>query len=621
MNEKEVTQQKDNQIFRLQKEIEKLKKSIKTQRYGLVWADVPEAFEDDIENKLPVLEEVPKLAIKNKDGKPTHILIEGDNYHALTCLNYTHKGKIDVIYIDPPYNTGEDGFRYRDKRFIDKYPDGTEVPKDHPFRHSYWLSFIRKRLELARTLLAEKGVIIVHVDENEIYNLGLLMNEVYEEKNSLGVVVWNKMNPKGDALGVSAMHEYVLCYAKNKQEFLLQENTLLKKKENAEKILQKAKVLYSKLGKRTVPESIKEVIRPFNYSKDKIKEFEVEYTLELINTEFQSWLSKQPFSGGEKAYKFIDEKGEVYRGVSMAWPNKEKAPDDYFIPLIHPITGKKCPVPKRGWRNPPTTMKSLLDKGMVLFGEDENKQPERKYLLKENLFENTTSIFNYAGSDDELLEMLEIDFPYAKPANVGKHFISSIHPNPQIVLDFFAGSGTTAQAVMELNEDDKKERQFILVTNDENKIMTEVCKPRLERIINGHKTYEPLGGSVKYYKTGFVGKHNILDADDKDKLQFAYHAGEMLSIAENTLDLNEKTEYWQIFESKDRYTAVYFKEEYEELDDFIRKVKKLNKPVSVYIFSWEDDSYIDDFEDNGSIIVKTIPQPILEIYKQIYNLL
>ncbi len=621
MTEKEIRQQKDNQILRLQKEVEKLKKSIKTQKYGLVWADVPEAFEDDVENKLPVLEEVPKLAIKSKDKKPTHILIEGDNYHALTCLNYTHKGKVDVVYIDPPYNTGEDGFRYRDKRFIDKYPDGSEVPKDHPFRHSYWLSFMRKRLELSRTLLSEKGVIIVHIDENEILNLGLLMDEVFEEKNSLGVVVWNKMNPKGDALGVSAMHEYVLSYAKNKNEFLLQKNTLLKRKENAVKILQKAKTLFSKLGKRTVPESIKEVVRPFNYSKDKIKEFEVEYTLELVNTEFQSWLSKQPFSGGEKAYKHIDESGEVYRGVSMAWPNKETAPDDYFIPLVHPTTKKKCPIPKRGWRNPPETMKSLLLKGMILFGKDETKQPERKYLLKENLYENTTSIFNYAGSDDSLLEMLEIDFPYAKPVNVGKHFISAIHPDPKIVLDFFAGSGTTAQAVMELNNEDNKERQFILVTNNENMIMTEACYPRLQRVIKGYKNYEPLGGSMKYYKTGFVGKHNILDADDKDKLQLAYHAGEMLSIAENTLELTEKSDHWQIFESKDRYTAVYFKEEYEQLDTFINKVKKLDKPASVYIFSWEDDPYLDDFENNGNITVKTIPQPILEIYKQIYNII
>ncbi|MFA5107841.1 MAG: site-specific DNA-methyltransferase [Patescibacteria group bacterium] len=623
VSKEERLQQQDNQILRLQKEIEKLKKSIKVQKYGLVWADVPEAFEDDFENKLPVLEEVPRLAIKNKDGKPTHILIEGDNYHALTCLNYTHKGKIDVIYIDPPYNTGEDGFRYKDKRILDKFPDGTEVPKDHPFRHSYWLSFMRKRLELAQTLLSDTGVIIVHIDENEVFNLGLLMNEVFEEKNSLGVAIWNKMNPKGDALGISVMHEYLLCYAKDKSKFITQKDTLLKRKENAEKILNRAKSLYNKLGKKIIPEAIKEVIKPFGYSQTKLKEFEVEYTLELINKEFQNWLSRQNFSGGEKAYKYIDKNGMVYRGVSMAWPNKETAPNEYFQPLVHPITGKECPVPKRGWRNPPETMRSLLERGLVLFGADETNQPERKYLLKDNLLENTSSVFNYAGSDDDLLELLGISFPYSKPVNVGKFLLSAIHPNPRIILDFFAGSGTVAQAVLELNEEDKdkKSRQFILVTDNENKIMSDACYPRISKIINGYEGSTPTGGSLRYYKTGFVGKHNILDADDKDRVQLAYHAGEMLSIAENTLEAIEKTGYWQIFESRDRFTAVYFREEYDELDAFVEKVNKLKKPASVYIFSWEDDPFVADFEDSPGVTVKTIPQPILEIYKQIYNLI
>src|SRR3989338_11171383 len=119
---------KEAEIFKLKKEIERLKNSVKKQRYGLVWMDIPEAFEDDVENKLPILKEVPELAIKNDDGKPQHILIEGNNYHALTCLNYTHKGKIDVIYIDPPYNTGNRDFIYND-RYVD-YED--------TYRHSKW---------------------------------------------------------------------------------------------------------------------------------------------------------------------------------------------------------------------------------------------------------------------------------------------------------------------------------------------------------------------------------------------------------------------------------------------------------------------------------------------------
>ena len=205
-----------NTIFKLQKQIERLKKSIKKQRYGLVWFPVLEAFEDDVENKLPILKEVPDLAIKNDDGKPTHILIEGDNYHALTCLNYTHKGKIDVIYIDPPYNTGSDGFRYKDKRTISKFPDGTEVPKDHPFRHSYWLSFMRKRLELARDLLTDKGIIFISIDDNEVAQLKLLCDDIFTEQNLIANLIWRKKRGggRGNSL-VIPQTEYILTYAKS----------------------------------------------------------------------------------------------------------------------------------------------------------------------------------------------------------------------------------------------------------------------------------------------------------------------------------------------------------------------------------------------------------------------
>src|SRR3989344_8334522 len=166
--------QLENEVARLKKKIDKYEAiELKQNRFGLVWLDVPEAFEDDVENKLPILKEVPKLAINSKDGKPTHLLIEGDNYHALTCLNYTHKGKVDVIYIDPPYNTGSDGFKYKDKRILDKYPDGTEVPTDHPLRHSYWLSFIKKRIELARGLLSDRGIMFISIDDNELAQLRL----------------------------------------------------------------------------------------------------------------------------------------------------------------------------------------------------------------------------------------------------------------------------------------------------------------------------------------------------------------------------------------------------------------------------------------------------------------
>ncbi len=209
-----------NKIEELQKEVTKLKSSVKKKKYGLVWMDVPEAFEDDVENKLPILKEVPDKAIVNDDDKPTHILIEGDNYHALTCLNYTHKGKIDVIYIDPPYNTGNDGFRYKDRRFINQYPDGTEVKQDNPFRHSYWLSFIHKRIELCKPLLSDRGVIFISIDDNEYAQLKLLMDEVFGPKKYVCSLVWEKKK-KGSHLNdfTTNVKEYILVYCSNELHF------------------------------------------------------------------------------------------------------------------------------------------------------------------------------------------------------------------------------------------------------------------------------------------------------------------------------------------------------------------------------------------------------------------
>jgi adenine-specific DNA-methyltransferase len=212
-------------------------------------------------------------------------------------------------------------------------------------------------------------------------------------------------------------------------------------------------------------------------------------------------------------------------------------------------------------------------------------------------------------------------FDYPKPVGLIKILLDTILNKKSVVLDFFAGSGTTGQAVLELNEEDEGSRQVILVTNDENKIMTDVLLPRMEKVTKGYKTYKGLGNSFKYYKTAFVGENNIFNANDKDKVQLAHHAGELLAIAENTLEQTEKNDYWQIFENKSQITAVYFREEQDQFGDFVEKVILFKKPIVVYVFSWQERIEIIEFEDNKDIIPKTIPQPILEIYKQIYNLI
>jgi len=559
--------QLENEIARLKKKIEKYETiELKQNRFGLVWLDVPEAFDDDVENKLPILTEVPKLAIKNNDGKPTHLLIEGDNYHALTCLNYTHKGKVDVIYIDPPYNTGSDGFKYKDKRYLKEYPDGTEVAVDHPLRHSYWLSFMKKRLELSKDLLREEGIIFISIDDNEHSQLKLLCNEIFSEINFVGTITWEK-------------------------------RTKAQNTETAREMLQ----------------SKTEYILVYKNNSDKIK-----FKLEV---------------SGEKKYELEDERG-LYRLklVEQMSSLGMRGRQTMFFPIegITPRKGfqwkfGKEQIEKYKERNDV----EVLD-GKVYLRVRPQDETSQKFLPFWSHFFNKDIYGTSEKGKAELTKALgsnEHEFETVKPVSLIKKLLFHINKKNCLVLDFFAGSGTTGQAVMELNEADKGKRQFILVTNNDEitngkkyKIMTDICYPRIKNTIKGLGPKKSLGNSIRYFKTAFVGKNNILSADDADKIELAHNAGGMLAIAENTFDRITQNDNWQIFENPKQYTAVYFKEEFGKFDDFVERVRGLKKPVVVYIFSWENDFEFNAFEDDKNIKVKTIPQPILEIYKEIYNL-
>ena len=454
------------------------------ERYQLSWAGKSAAYKV---LQTPITETlIPNFTNSVNWDNATNVIIEGENLKALKIIQKSYYGKIKFILIDPPYNTGSDSFIYPDKfsetkdeylkRLGDKNNEGY-MTKEGLFKpnrkengqfHSNWLSMMLPRLFLARNLLKENGAILVHIDEHEQANLTLLLNEIFGEENFVGDIVWDKGNPKGDATGIAYQHESILVYAKNKEKFA-KETSLKRKKKNADKILKKASDLFKCLGNIETPEEIKRIHKEFNLPNEILNKLKCEYSLDEINKQFNSWLKKQDFTGGELAYNKIDKNGDVYRLVSMAWPNKKKAPDDYFIPLIHPVTNKPCPVPMRGWRFPSSTMKDLLDKGEIIFGEDDSVQPQRKYLLKENLYENLPSILFYGGSDDNLLRNLNLEFENPKPVEFTKSLIqafTNIHNN-DIVLDFFAGSGTTAHAVIEANMQDGGNRQFICIQLDE----------------------------------------------------------------------------------------------------------------------------------------------------------
>ena len=215
------TEELKDQVYKLQKEVDKLNSQIKSIDYGISWIDVPEAFDKESENKIPILKEVIEKTVVSDKKKTTHIFIEGDNYHALHCLNYTHHGDIDIIYIDPPYNTGKDGFTYKDARFLESYPDGSALPPNHPLRHSCWLSFMWKRICLAYELLSNEGIIFLSIGDDEQANLKMLCDKVFGEENFIETYVWNSIaRPDNSSPLLRRNAEFVLCYAKNKSKIL-----------------------------------------------------------------------------------------------------------------------------------------------------------------------------------------------------------------------------------------------------------------------------------------------------------------------------------------------------------------------------------------------------------------
>lgn len=417
------------------------------ERYAFTWPGKADAIRQSQTVSTATLRPCVEKS-RGRDGKDgsfdsDNIYIEGDNLEVLKLLQRGYHGKVKMIYIDPPYNTGHD-FVYHDSfgNTIENYKRQTGLTgqsnADTSGRyHSDWCSMMYPRLKLARELLSDEGIILINIDENEYVNLQNIMREVFGEQNDLGTIVWDKRNPKGDSTGIAMQHEYIVAYSKQKN-FIADKHTLQRPKKNAESMLAKARSLYGKISPT--------------------------YSLEDANREYKAWIkTKTELTGGEKAYSNIDEQGRVYQPVSMAWPNKKKAPDDYFVPLIHPITGKPCPVPPRGWRNPSSTMQDLLDKGLILFGTDESTQPRRKYLLDENMMENIPSLLYNGSSDTAMLERMGTPFDTPKVTAVCQEHIQALTSDDDIILDFFSGSATTAHATMAANAADGASRRFIQV--------------------------------------------------------------------------------------------------------------------------------------------------------------
>ena len=435
----------------------------KKEKYQLTWPGKKECI---VNANLKIKKTLRPIKEKSIDFLNTeNVYIEGDNLDTLKILQESYLGKIKCIYIDPPYNTGKD-FVYSDyylkesreellsEGLIDEYNNRlvTNMSSNGRF-HSDWLSMMYPRLKLAKNLLKDDGMIFIHIDEHEINNLNKICSEIFGENNELGTIVWDKRNPKGSTYGVAYQHEYIIAFCKDLDSF--SKHPFQKKKEHAEEMITKVKKLIDKYGQVN----------------------------ESVRTEYKRWINdnKKEFSGGEVAYSLIDDDGNIYQPVSMAAPDKPETRS--HRPLIHPKTGKPCPVPEKGWRFTDETMDLLLTKNKIEFGVDETTQPRQKYYLKDNMFESVSSIIYYGGSDN----IYGLPFDNPKPVYVVKKMLDTILDDGDIVLDFFAGSSTTAEAVLRLNSFDNKKRKYIMVQ------IPELCNENSSAYKNGYRCICDIG--------------------------------------------------------------------------------------------------------------------------------
>ncbi len=561
---------------KLIREVERLKKELKKKKkYGLVWEKKPEKVVEMCKEKLPVLKEVKSKEIITDKEKPVNLLIEGDNYHALSVLNYTHAKKVDVIYIDPPYNTGNKDFVFND-HYVDK---------EDAYRHSKWLSFMEKRLRLARNLLKDTGVIFISIDDNEVAQLKLLMDDknrgMFGEDNFVANVIIQS-NPRGkQQMKIAVSHEYLLIYAKK-----LEKVSFTYQKLSGEQMKQYNKVdenglRYREIGLRKRGAAARRVDVPNLFypiyidpntgevSLKKSKKYTEKALPLLSNGEEGRWRwSKKKFE--EEKHKLI---GRVVNG--RRWDVFEK---DY-------LDDEKTIKPKSVW----------IDKEL-------NYENAKKQL--KNIFEG------------------ESPFDYPKTTYLIKKILHLSCPSNGIVLDFMAGTGTTGQAVLELNKEDGGNRQFILVTNNENNICTDVCYPRIKKVIQGYKNLkgekvEGLGGNLKYFKTDFVSKAG---PSDDVKYKLVQRSTKMLCLKEGTFEKVLDRKFYKIFKNSNHFTGILFN--LNALDKFRKKIEKLDGKISVYIFSLGRETYQDEFQylkNFKNIKFQPIPESILEVYRRIFR--
>jgi len=534
--------------------IDLVKKLRAKKKYGLVWEEekTKEDFGDEYAKSFPVLRELEKYAL-NLNSNLSHFLIEGDNYSALQLLNFTHAGKIDLIYIDPPYNTGND-FKYNDK-FINS---------DDPFRHSSWLSFMNKRLQLSYDLLTEDGFIFISIDDYEYAQLKLLCDEILggvANQNYVGTLVWQRAKGGGNSKKIVRGHEYILVYCKGSNQRLTQAGNKasehLKKANNPkykDKYVKKDGIIYF-----INDDAVRRVFGKYEKGTERRCEYEnlLTYKSQKVKDEVDELLAR-----GE--YVLLKQKSGLH-----------------YIGKLEPVA----------------------DMRMALYS-----------IIQGFLTE--------VGKNDLAKIGLEDAFDYPKPVGLMKIILDSIDKKDAVILDYFAGSGTTGQAVMELNAEDGGNRKFILVTNNEGEICTEVCYPRLKNVIKGYSNLddekiEGISNGLRYFQVGMIEK--TTNADEM-KMRLTEEIIDLIRLKEETfIQESAKNINFKIYSSLDKITAIYHSFDPTDLPIMRKEMEEMQttKKMKIFVFSFDEDGLnVDDFIDFKNVIIEPIPKKLLELLEK-----
>jgi len=490
-----------------------LEVEVKRQKFGLVFEEHKEEIDEKLETHTPVLQEDKSLFINS--GRTINFLIEGDNLAALTLLRKTHFEKLKVIYIDPPYNTGAKDWKY----------NNDYVGNDDRYRHSKWISFLKSRLVIAKELLADDGIICITIDDYELPNLWLLMDEIFGEDNNLGVATIRN-NPKGrmTKTKLSQVHEYAIFYGRTQKAFI-----------------------------KKLP------VMPEDKSHKYIKDVDGRYYVK-VNLRKQGVDSEAIKPNGALRDRYFP----IYFDLAT---QRISATEKLPIEIL-PIDNNGN---KRIWRRSQEGVNKLYEAGDLFCTKIKNSyQIHFKFrggldgeVPKTIWYDSTFSASEYGTNIiNEVLGREKFQYPKALPAVIYALKCCS-DLDDVTVLDFFAGSGTTGHAVMEMNKEDGGTRQFILCTNNDNKICREVTFERIKRVIE-KENYE---ASLKYQKIEFLPTAEQIYYDYADEL--LKHIKELVEL-ENAINFDGNTEL-----------EILLTE--EEVEKFFDKAAKLNQIKTIYL--------------------------------------